>query len=86
MHALLGTRTFRRILPLLGECRERQHVCVKNYHPTAGVSNVLNGLGWITLELTRTMSRLTILYKMSRELNDIDINNYLYDLRNSAEP
>ena len=57
--------------------RKAARFCVKNYHPTASVSNMLNGLGWTTLELRRTMSRLTILYKMSRGLIDIDVNNYL---------
>ena len=58
--------------------RKAARFCANDYHPTASVSNMLNDLGWATLrELRRTMSRLTILYKTSRGLIDVDVKNYL---------
>ena len=38
---------------------------------------MLHDLGWTSLELRRTMTRLTLLYKMSRGQIDIDVNTYL---------
>ena len=48
-----------------------------NYHPTNSVTEILQDLGWTSLELRRTMTRLNLLYKMSREQIDIDVNSYL---------
>ena len=50
--------------------------CSNNYHPTASVTELLQDLGWTSLEL-RTMTRLNLLYKMSRGHIDIEVNSYL---------
>ena len=57
--------------------RKAARFCSNNYHPTASVTEMLQDLGWTSLELRRTMIRLNLLYKMSRKQNDIDVNNYL---------
>ena len=38
---------------------------------------MLYDLGWPSLELRRSTTRLTLLYKKSREQIDIDVNTYL---------
>ena len=38
---------------------------------------MLQDLGWTSLELRRTMTRLNLLYKVSRGHIDIDVNSYL---------
>ena len=44
-----------------------------HYHPTASVTEMLHDLGWTSMELRRTMTRLTLpLYKMSRGQIDIE--------------
>ena len=53
------------------------YVCSNNYHPTASDTELLQDLGWTSLELRRTMTRLNLLYKMSRGHIDIDVNSYL---------
>ena len=50
--------------------------CCDNYHPTSNVTEMLQNLGWTTLESRRTMTRLSLLYKMSR--GEIDIDIYLF--------
>ena len=40
--------------------------CSNNYHPTASVTEMVQDLGWMSLELRRTTTRLNLLYKMSR--------------------
>ena len=57
--------------------RKAARFCSKNYHPTASVSEMLQDLGWTSLEL-RTITRIiNLLYKMSRGHIDIDVNSYL---------
>ena len=58
--------------------RKAARFCSNNYHPTASVTEMLSELGWSTLELRRTMSRLVLLYKMSRGQIDIDTDAYLH--------
>ena len=57
--------------------RKAARFCTKNYHPIASVTEILHDLGWTSLELRRTMTRLTLLYKMTRRQIDIDVNTYL---------
>ena len=38
---------------------------------------MLYDLGWPSLELRRSMTRLTLLYKKSHEQIDVDVNTYL---------
>ena len=47
--------------------RKVARVCSNNYHPTASVTEMHQDLGWTSLELRRTMTRINLLYKMSRE-------------------
>ena len=37
---------------------------------------MLHSLGWMSLELKRTMTRLALLYKMSCDKIDFDVNSY----------
>ena len=57
--------------------RKAARFCSNNYHPTASVTDMLHELGWTTLELRRTMTRLALLYKMSRGQIDVDTETYL---------
>ena len=57
--------------------RKAAWFCTNNYHTTASVTEMLHDLGWTSLELRRTMTRLTLLYKMTRGQIDIDVNTYL---------
>ena len=57
--------------------RKLVRFCSNNYHPTASVTEMLQDLSWTSLELRRTMTRLNLLYKMSRKQFDIDVNSYL---------
>ena len=57
--------------------RKAARFCTNNYHPTASVTEMLHDLGWTSLELRRTMTRLTLLYKIRRGQIDIDVNIYL---------
>jgi len=58
--------------------RKAASFCANNYHPTASVTEMLYDLGWPSLELRSSMTRLTLLYKMSRGQIDIDVNTYLH--------
>ena len=57
--------------------RKVSRFCSNNYHPTASVTAMLNELGWSSLEARRTLTRITLLHKMSRHLIDIDVDLYL---------
>ena len=60
------------------EWRKKGVICFSNnYHPTASVTAMLNELGWSSLEARRTLTRITLLHKMSRHLIDIDVDLYL---------
>jgi len=58
--------------------RKETRFCSKNYHPPDSVTayKMLHNLGWTSLELKRTMTRLALLYKMSRDQIDFDVNSY----------
>ena len=47
-----------------------------NYHLKASVNEMLQVLGWTSLELRRTMTCLNLLYKMSGGQIDIDVNSW----------
>ena len=51
--------------------------CANGYHLTASVTDMIRELGWQTLEQRRSFFRLTLLYKMSHGLLDIDVDFYL---------
>ena len=57
--------------------RKAARFCCNNYQPTASVTAMIQDLGWKTLESRRTMTRLTLLYKMSRGEIDIDTDSFL---------
>ena len=57
--------------------RKAARFCCNNYQPTASVTAMIQDLGWKTLESRRTMTRLTLLYKMSRGEIDIDADSFL---------
>jgi len=69
---------FRKDVASLGRVQRKvAHFCANNYHLTASVTEMLYDLGWPSLELRRSMTRLTLLYKMSRGQIDTDVNTYL---------
>ena len=57
--------------------RKAARFCCDNYRPTSNVTEMLQNLGWTTLESRRTMTRLSLLCKMSRREIDIDIDLFL---------
>lgn len=68
----------RTLLRLRGS-REKRHGFAPTTinHPTASVTEMLRDLGWTSLEVRRTMTRLNLLNKISRGEIDIDVNSYL---------
>ena len=56
--------------------RKVTRFCSNNYHTIASVTEMLHNLGWTSLESKRTMTRLALLYKMSRDQIDFDVNSY----------
>lgn len=51
--------------------------CLQNYHRYASVTDMIEDLGWTTLEMRRRQSRLIFMYKLTRGLIDIDNREYL---------
>ena len=49
----------------------------KNYNPMSSVTDMIKDLNWESLEVRRKKARLTLLYKLSRNLVDVETNNYL---------
>ena len=45
--------------------RKAARFCTNNCHPTASVTEMLEDLGWHTLEQRRSMNRLSLFYKIS---------------------
>ena len=76
---LLGTHTSKRTLLRLRGSREKRHDFTQTtiIRATASVSDMLQDLGWSSLELRRTTTRLNLLYKMNRDQIDLDVNSYL---------
>jgi len=56
--------------------RKAARFCTNGHHPTASVTDMIQELGWQTLEQRRKFFRLTLLYKMSHDLVDIDVDSY----------
>ena len=50
--------------------------CLQNFNKTASVTDMLSDLKWDTLE-TRKKNRLTLMYKLSYNLVDINKEEYL---------
>jgi hypothetical protein len=60
--------------------RKAARFCSKNYNHMAmsSVTDMIKDLNWESLEVRRKKARLTLLYKFSRNLVDVEtINNYL---------
>ena len=53
--------------------RKAARFCTNNYHPTASVTEMLEDLGWHTLEQRRSMNRLSLFYKISRGETSINV-------------
>ena len=51
--------------------------CSQNYDRYASVTDMIKDLGWATLETRRRQSRLTLMYKLTHGLIDIDTRKYL---------
>ena len=51
--------------------------CSQSYKRYASVTDVIKDLGWATLETRRGQSRLTLMYKSTYGLIDIDSREYL---------
>ena len=56
--------------------RAARYVC-NRYHNTSSVTNMLNGLGWRSLQARRTDAKLVFLYKIVNGLVAIPIQPYL---------
>ena len=75
MHAQSGTRTKKGIGLLLKSkmCQEGQRIFVLNwYKRTISVTNVLNHLGWSSLQSRRKIARLTMMYKITSNMVRVD--------------
>ena len=57
--------------------RKAARFCSQNYNRYASVTDMIKDLGWATLETRRRQSRLTLMYKLSHGLIDIDSREYL---------
>jgi hypothetical protein len=57
--------------------RKAARFCLRNYKPMESVTDMLKDLGWDTLELRRKKARLTMMYKMSHNLLDMNLENHL---------
>ena len=57
--------------------RKAARFCSKNYNPMSSVTDMIKDLNWESLEVRRKKARLTLLYKLSRNLVDVETNNYL---------
>ena len=51
--------------------------CSQNYNRYASVTDMIKDLRWATLETRRWQSRLTLMYKITHGLIDIDSREYL---------
>ena len=57
--------------------RKPARFCSQNYDRYASVTDMIKDLGWATLETRRRLSRLTLMYKLTHGLIDIDTRKYL---------
>ena len=57
--------------------RKGARFCLQNYSSTASVTDMLGNLGWKSLEQRRMEGRLLTMYKLSHNLVDINIDQYL---------
>ena len=57
--------------------RKAARFCSQNYDRYASVTDKIKDLGWASLETRRRQSRLTLMYKLTHGLIDIDTRKYL---------
>ena len=57
--------------------RKAARFCSQNYNRDASVTDMIKDLGWATMETRRRQSRLTLMYKLTYGLIDIDSREYL---------
>ena len=63
--------------PLERVQRKAARFCSQNYNSYASVTDMIKDLGWATLETRRRQFRLTLMYKITNGLIDIDSRKYL---------
>ena len=61
--------------------RKAARFCLQNFNKTASVTDMLSDLKWDTLETRRKKNRLTLMYKLSH--NIVDINTEEHFIPNS---
>ena len=57
--------------------RKAARFCLQNFSKTASVTDMLSDLNWDTLETRRKKNRLTLMYKLSHNLVDINTEEHL---------
>ena len=57
--------------------RKAARFCLQNFTKTASVTDMLSDLKWDTLETRRKKNRLTLMYKLSHNLVDINTEEHL---------
>ena len=57
--------------------RKAARFCLRNYKPMVSVTGMLKDIGWDTLEIRRKKARLTMMYKMSHNLLDMNLEDHL---------
>ena len=64
--------------------RKATRFCINNYCRESSVTELIETLGWDSLQLRHKQARLSLLYKLSNKLIDINLENLLsrnYELR-----
>ena len=62
--------------------RKAARFCLQTFNKTASVTTMLSDLKWDTLETRRKKNRLNLMYKLSHNLVDIDIEEHLNQTEN----
>ena len=65
--------------------RKADRFCMNNYRCESSVTELIETLGWDSLQLRRKQARLSLMYKLSNNLIDINLENLLsrnHELRN----
>ena len=57
--------------------RKAARFCLQNFNKTASVTDMLSDLKWDTLETRRKKNRLSLMYKLSHNLVDINTGEHL---------
>jgi hypothetical protein len=65
--------------------RRAARYVTNRYHNTSSVSDMLDQFEWLSLESRRTNSRLTMMYKMTKNLTNVDTSDKLIPLIDHQE-